>query len=114
MAIAYSHRLGVVHRDLKPENILLDSKKNNDIKIIDFGNSEVIDPGDKIMNTYGTAYYIAPEVLLSEYDEKCDLWSIGVILYILLAGKPPFDGKNDREIIKKVRTGNYSLDIDEL
>ena len=113
-AIAYCHRMNVVHRDLKPENILLDSKKNNDIKIFDFGNSEELVPGDKIMNTYGTAYYIAPEVLLSEYDEKCDLWSLGVILYILLSGQPPFDGKNDREIIKKVRTGYYSLDIDEL
>jgi calcium-dependent protein kinase len=62
----------------------------------------------------GTAYYIAPEVLSSEYDEKCDVWSIGVILYTMLAGRPPFDGKNELEIVKKVKLGYYSLDIKEL
>jgi calcium-dependent protein kinase len=59
--------------------------------------------------TYGTAYYIAPEVLQSEYSEKCDLWSIGVILYILLSGRPPFDGNDDKEIVKNVKIGQYSM-----
>lgn len=61
---------------------------------------------------YGTAYYIAPEVLNANYTEKCDLWSIGVILYIMLSGKPPFNGSSDREILKKVAEGNYRLDGD--
>lgn len=57
----------------------------------------------------GTAYYIAPEVLTGKYDEKCDIWSIGVILYILLSGRPPFGGNTDSEIIAKVRKGKYDL-----
>ena len=58
---------------------------------------------------YGTAYYIAPEVLSGNYTEKCDLWSIGVILYIMLSGKPPFAGKNDDEILAKVQQGYYQF-----
>lgn len=106
-AIAYCHSTSIVHRDLKPENLLLDSKNNNTIKVIDFGTSARFDPTKKMKQTFGTAYYIAPEVLTSEYNEKCDLWSIGVILYILLSGRPPFDGKDDKEIVKKVRIGSY-------
>lgn len=56
----------------------------------------------------GTAYYIAPEVLSGNYDEKCDVWSIGVILFILLSGSPPFGGQNDEEIMKKVEKGKFS------
>jgi len=55
----------------------------------------------------GTAYYIAPEILKGNYDEKCDIWSIGVILYIILSGIPPFNGKNDEDIMKKVEAGKY-------
>lgn len=98
-----------MHRDLKPENLLLDSKNDNTIKVIDFGTSERFKAGEKMKQTFGTAYYIAPEVLTSEYNEKCDVWSIGVILYILLSGRPPFDGKDDREIVRKVRIGHYDL-----
>jgi calcium-dependent protein kinase len=97
----------ICHRDLKPENILLDSKNDNQIKVIDFGTSQKFEKGKKMTQTYGTAYYIAPEVLNQEYDEKCDIWSIGVILYILLIGKPPFDGDRDEDIIRAVKKGNY-------
>lgn len=57
----------------------------------------------------GTAYYIAPEVLTGKYDEKCDIWSIGVILYILMSGEPPFAGNNDTEIIQNVKKGKYNF-----
>jgi calcium-dependent protein kinase len=108
-AISYCHENNVAHRDLKPENLLLDSKHNNTIKVIDFGTSSEFEAGSKMKEIYGTAYYIAPEVLSFDYNEKCDIWSIGVILYILLSGRPPFDGNDDKEIIKKVRIGHYDL-----
>jgi calcium-dependent protein kinase len=59
--------------------------------------------------TLGTAYYIAPEVINGNYDEKCDIWSIGVILYILLSGMPPFPGSTDEDIMEKVKKGKYSF-----
>lgn len=58
---------------------------------------------------YGTAYYIAPEILKSDYNEKCDVWSVGVILFILLSGKPPFGGDNDKEILDSVKTGMFTF-----
>ena len=87
----------------------MDTKNNNLIKVIDFGTSQKFDPSKKMTQTYGTAYYIAPEVLQSDYNEKCDVWSVGVILYILLCGRPPFDGSDDREIVKSVKIGSYQL-----
>lgn len=97
------------HRDLKPENILLDSSDGTTIKLIDFGTSQVFENEEKMELVLGTAYYIAPEVLLGKYNEKCDIWSIGVILYILLSGEPPFPGSSDPEIISKVKKGKYNF-----
>jgi calcium-dependent protein kinase len=83
-----------VHRDLKPENILYESSKADSfLKVIDFGTSRIYDPNRKMAQRLGTPYYIAPEVLDKKYNEKCDVWSCGVILYILLSGIPPFNGK---------------------
>ena len=80
-------------RDLKPENILLEQNKEFDqIKIIDFGTSLVYDPNKSLDEKLGTPYYIAPEVLNKSYNSKCDIWSCGVITYILLSGMPPFNG----------------------
>lgn len=62
---------------------------------------------------YGTAYYIAPEILKSDYNEKCDVWSVGVILYILLSGRPPFAGDNDKDILEAVKMGVFSFPIKE-
>lgn len=95
-AINYCHSRNIVHRDLKPENLLLDKTAENPrVTIIDFGTSGVFDPNKKMSQKYGTPYYIAPEVLKKSYNQKCDLWSCGVILYILLCGYPPFNGSKD-------------------
>lgn len=109
-AIAYCHSMKIVHRDLKPENLLLDREGDDAIiKVIDFGTSQTFDPTQKMHQTYGTPYYIAPEILSGEYTERCDVWSSGVILYILLCGKPPFDGESDEEILKNVQKGVYKM-----
>ena len=102
---------------------MIDSKENSNIKVTDFSASATFNPSNgqknkknqKMMKeTVGSAYYIAPEVLTQEYDEKCDIWSIGVILYMMLSGQPPFEGKNEIEIVKKIKLGVFSLDIPEL
>jgi calcium-dependent protein kinase len=111
-AIMYCHSRGVVHRDIKPENILIDSMTADgkiDIKLIDFGAALFIPPDTKISERSGTPYYIAPEVLSGKYNEKCDIWSIGVILFILLSGTPPFNGFTDEEIMDNVKKGSYNF-----
>jgi len=79
------------------------------LKIIDFGTSVINNGHEVLTQTHGTSYYIAPEVLNNKYNEKCDVWSIGVMLYILLSGKPPFDGACDNEITDKVQIGAYNF-----
>ena len=112
-AVEYCHDKGVIHRDLKPENILIESSEEKDrdffhIKIIDFGTCEMLKK-NKLTEQIGTSFYIAPEVLKNGYNEKCDLWSCGIILYILLCGSPPFYGKNEKEIFAKILEGNFSF-----
>ena len=103
LAIAHCHNRGVTHRDLKPENILFDSmKKDAEIKLIDFGLSRKYDKEQKMHSILGTPYYVAPEVLKGEYDEKCDIWSIGAMTYLMLCGEPPFNGHSNNEIFKKI------------
>ena len=112
-AINYCHNMKIVHRDLKPENILIvDRDKNNypRIKICDFGTSKMFEKGAIQRKIVGSSYYIAPEVLKKHYDEKCDIWSCGVILYILLSARPPFGGETDKEIMDRVATGKYDLE----
>ncbi|OMJ66818.1 hypothetical protein SteCoe_36202 [Stentor coeruleus] len=104
----YLHGRGIMHRDLKPENILLEERHDvMNIKIIDFGAATIFN--DKPINgIVGTMFYIAPDVFQGNYDFLCDMWSCGVILYILLAGYPPFDGKSDQEIISRIKSYEYS------
>lgn len=116
-ALNYCHSVKICYRDLKPENfVYVDEKPDSHIKLIDFGlaKSFEADEGgkspEKMTHRVGTAYYIAPEVLDGPYDESCDIWSAGVILYILLCGVPPFNGKTDGLIADKIREGKYSLE----
>lgn len=108
-AICYCHSQGICHRDLKPENLLfLNNEDNSPLKVIDFGLSKIHNKGDSKMTTkVGTAYYVAPEVLKGDYDEKCDIWSTGVILFIILCGEPPFNGPNDNEIYRKIQKKSF-------
>ena len=111
-AICYCHNMNIIHRDLKPENILIVKRQKNGyhpIKIIDFGTAKVFQKEKAEHVLIGSAYYIAPEVLSRNYTELCDLWSCGVIMYIILTGRPPFNGGSEEEIMKKIREGNYDL-----
>ena len=109
-AINYCHKNGIVHRDLKPENLLfLNKDPNSPIKVIDFGMSKRF-TAEKYMNEkVGTAYYISPEVLKGKYDEKCDIWSAGVILYIIICGYPCFNGEDDDEIFAAIQRGKIQF-----
>ena len=112
-AINYCHKMNIIHRDLKPENILIvDRDKNNypRIKICDFGTSKMVEKGAVQKKLVGSSYYIAPEVLKKRYNEKCDIWSCGVILYILLSARPPFGGDSDSEIMERVALGKYDIE----
>ena len=124
-AVSYCHSQGICHRDLKPENILfLTTNPDSPIKIIDFGLSKIfgeikpIMKGNKIEKNIlslrvGTAYYMSPEVLQGNYDNKCDIWACGVILYILLCGYPPFDGDTENDILKAISRKKFSFPEEE-
>ena len=102
-AISYCHSRGVTHRDLKPENILFETlDSESEIKLIDFGLSRKVFNDEKMHTILGTPYYVAPEVLQGEYDEKCDIWSIGALTYIMLCGDPPFKGNSNHDIFNKI------------
>ena len=112
-AVNYCHKMNIIHRDLKPENILIVSKDSNGypyIKVCDFGTSKIVEKGAVQRKLVGSSYYIAPEVLKKHYNEKCDVWSCGVIMYILLSARPPFGGQDDNDIMERVATGVYDLE----
>lgn len=108
--VHHCHHLGVMHRDIKPENFLLTDKTDRaDLKACDFGLSDYYKPGQRFSSIIGSAYYVAPEVLRRSYDASCDIWSLGVILYILLSGMPPFWGDTEKDIFSQILAGNLDL-----
>ncbi|OMJ74003.1 hypothetical protein SteCoe_23900 [Stentor coeruleus] len=109
-ALAYLHENKIVHRDIKPENILFEETHlSPNIKLIDFGIATKFFPGSFFKEPVGTVYYISPEVISEKYTEKCDMWSCGILAYMILCGEVPFDGNSDIEIIKSIQTKNISF-----
>jgi calcium-dependent protein kinase len=110
--IKYLHDLGITHRDIKPENIMFrdkDSDDLSDIVLVDFGMSTEFVAGKTMSAQVGSPSYVAPEVLEGRYTEKADLWSLGVIMYILLCGEPPFHGDSPSQIMRQVRDGTFDM-----
>ncbi|XP_065881100.1 calcium-dependent protein kinase 11 [Euphorbia lathyris] len=105
------HSLGVMHRDLKPENFLFDVPEDDaHLKTTDFGLSIFYKPGQRFSDVVGSPYYVAPEVLLKHYGPEIDVWSAGVILYILLTGVPPFWAENESGIFKLILRGKLDFE----
>lgn len=109
-AVMYCHNHGICHRDLKPENCLfLSPSEDSDLKIIDFGLSVAVTEEEILHELNGTPYYIAPEILMGNYTKAVDCWSLGVIMYMLLSGTPPFKGKDNNEILMNVYSGSFTF-----
>jgi calcium-dependent protein kinase len=111
-AIMYCHQHDICHRDLKPENLLyLTEDDNSEVKVIDFGLSAFVTEDDVLHDITGTVYYIAPEMLAGNYNKLADCWSLGVMMYVMLGGCAPFNGKDQNEIVMAVYNGSYSFRI---
>mmetsp|Transcript_21122 Transcript_21122/g.37580 ORF Transcript_21122/g.37580 Transcript_21122/m.37580 type:complete len:303 (+) Transcript_21122:60-968(+) len=119
-AISYCHRMGIVHRDVKPENFLFQTTQaNSPLKLIDFGEAmRLISEDQRIFNVAGSEYYLAPEVLPTDSEsfrrtlkewKGADLWSVGIVLYVCLYGRPPFVGRDAMQTFEKIRKGEYKL-----
>jgi len=110
-AVGYMHQNNVAHRDLKPENLLLVSKSDDSqVKIADFGFAKKVYEESSLVTQCGTPGYVAPEILEGQkYDQRADMWSVGVILYILLGGYPPFIESTQRELFRKIKRGDYDF-----
>lgn len=110
-ALRYSHQQGIVHRDLKPQNLLLTKEKDNtDIKISDWGFACRVRSPQSLTKRCGTPSYVSPEVIKNiPYDQAVDMWSVGVILYIMLCGYPPFADENQGEMFRKIRTAEFDF-----
>ncbi|KAJ3445715.1 serine/threonine-protein kinase dclk3 [Anaeramoeba flamelloides] len=115
LALQYLHKNQIVHRDLKPENILY-TEENDEIivKLTDFGLSKMISKEDMLTTACGTPYYVAPEIIKRErYGPSVDIWSVGVIMYVLLTGCAPFYDESIPKMFKKIETGKVRFPLPE-
>mmetsp|Transcript_16799 Transcript_16799/g.11934 ORF Transcript_16799/g.11934 Transcript_16799/m.11934 type:complete len:122 (+) Transcript_16799:449-814(+) len=103
LALNHIHSRNMMHRDIKLDNIMFDLDKN--VYLVDFGLA--VQTKRKVTELAGTAYYMAPEVINGSYDQKCDVWSVGVCLYYLLMGSYPFNGKNLSDVYSAILNGYY-------
>lgn len=110
-AVRHLHARDIVHRDIKPENVLFETRAPDaPVKLVDFGLARTHGPRDGAMtNPVGTGYYMSPAVLHGRYDRACDVWAVGVVAYILLAGYPPFNGDDDREVMAAILQGDLAF-----
>ena len=116
--LEHCHGRRIVHRDLKPENILLRHRPGTTgthaeelaIAVVDFGVAAIMQPGQRLTARCGSAHYMAPEVIMGSYTQSAELWSVGVILYILLSGEMPFSGVNSSAIFSRVKLGKYKME----
>jgi len=109
-AVHYLHVMGIAHRDLKPENLLLRSTDDTEVMLSDFGLSKIVGEDTMMQTACGTPYYVAPEVLnASGYDKEVDMWSVGVITYLLLCGFPPFYGDSLPEVFEQIVKADYDF-----
>ena len=109
-AVNYLHQNSIVHGDIKPQNIHFKDQNDHIVKLIDFGTSRRVNEKHAMHGVFGTSYYLAPEVIEGTYSEKCDVWSLGVILFILLSGVPPFAGNSDEEVVQSIKKGHFAFD----
>lgn len=116
IAVCYLHNQQICHRDLKPENFLLatvSSIEEAHLKLIDFGTARKFGDGLEMTTKICTLHYVAPEILSTKhgaYTHRCDVWSLGVILFLMLSGQPPFYGVSDTDILKKVKKGRFKFE----
>jgi len=109
-AVEYLHSINIAHRDLKPENLLLKSINDTEVMLSDFGLSKIVGQESMMETACGTPYYVAPEVLsASGYDKEVDLWSVGVITYLILCGFPPFYGESLPEVFEQIMKAEYDF-----
>mmetsp|Transcript_39035 Transcript_39035/g.49845 ORF Transcript_39035/g.49845 Transcript_39035/m.49845 type:complete len:217 (+) Transcript_39035:452-1102(+) len=113
-AIGHCHSNGIVHRDVKPENFLFREQGSFHLVLIDFGFSRSFSLEEELMKSrVGTIFYMAPEVLAKKYNEKCDIWALGVIMYVLLCGYFPFNGEDDSETMEAILSNQIQFPEEE-
>lgn len=110
-SVNYLHYFGITHRDIKLDNFLLTchNSDQSDLKLIDFGFATKF-RDHRLSSTVGTPYYVAPEVLAKNYSKECDIWSLGVLLYMMVFAEPPFKGKTNSQIFDQVRNKEIRFD----